>query len=421
MLDKQQISLDLEKYSEVFYHFWEFCNIEETKAIPTAAVSFDKYGKCLRLSINPDFWASQTYTQQLFILCHEMLHVYYKHGAKAKSLIKAGRSDLMQIANIAMDLCVNRVLTTSFGFNRAEIDPENKYCWIDTVFPNNPEDPEKYFEYYYNKIKDNAKVITILTSGKGKGNQLVDSHDGLGELEEDEVDKIIEEISKKVFPQNAKDFVEKTKNGEEDKKPSNSKKAGTQAGGNSLKVRADYKPRAKWESVVRQWCKKALSDSFNENWTRPNRRTMFLDMGGLLLPSENDFAGGKDLEKIKVAFFMDVSGSTYHLAERFFVAASTVPKHRFDVDLYQFDTVVRKLEDGNVIGGGGTSYRVISDHINKMEKEGVLYDSIWILTDSFGDGVSPKYPDRWHWFLTPGSQIAQLPENCNYYNLSEFE
>lgn len=417
-LDKQQIGLDLEKYSEVFYHFWNYCNAEFTTEIPTAAVSFDKTGNCLKMSINPDFWAQKTYNQQLFTLCHEMLHVYYRHGSKVKSLIKEMRADLMKIANVAMDLCVNRNLTTSFGFNRSEIDPDNMFCWIDTVFPDKNEDPDKYFEYYYNKIKDNAKVIKIAT-GKSGGNNLVDSHDGLGELGDEEIDGILKEIAKKVHPDNAKDFIDKAdKNGEPEKA---SKKAGTEAGNNVLKVRAEYKIKRKWESIIRKWAIKASSDFDSDNWIRPNRRTMGLDMGGLLLPADT-FYEGKDAEKIRIAFFMDVSGSTFHLAQRFFSAARSVPLDKFIVDLYQFDTVVSEVKNDEVTGGGGTSYRIISDFLNKQELEGKSYPlSVWIITDSYGDTVNPKYPERWHWFLTEDANMNYLPKNCNYYKLSDFE
>lgn len=422
LLDKQRIGLDLEQHSEVFYHFWNYCDVEETKAIPTAAVSFDKSGKCFRLSINPDFWAAQSYTQQLFILCHEFLHIYYKHGAKAKSLIKERRMSEMKIANVAMDLCVNRTLTTSFGFKRSDIDPESNYCWVDTVFKDRIEDPDRYFEYYFNLIKDNATVINVgIGKGNGKGGNLVDSHEGLSSLDDNEIEEILGEIADKTHSENAHDFIKKADKGKDGDNERKNKQAGSSAGNSFLKVKAEYRPKARWEQLVRQWCKYAISSGDSDNWVRPNRRMACLDSGELFLPSNSEYSGNEK-EKVSISLFMDVSGSTFHLADRFFKCCSTIPLNKFDVNTYQFDTKVRELKNGEITGGGGTSYRVIEDWLIREETKGKPYpSSVWILTDSWGDVVTPKYPDRWVWLLTSDARKENLPKNCNYYDLSEFE
>lgn len=418
-LDKQKIALDLEKYSEVFYHFWNYCNVDFTEAIPTAAVSFDKTGQCLKLSINPTFWAAKTYTQQLFILAHEMLHVYYKHGNKAKNLIKERRGDLMKIANVAMDLCVNRTLTTSFGFDRAEIDPENMFCWIDTVFKDKQESPDKYFEYYYNLIKDNAKVIKIST-GKSGGNNLVDDHGGLGDMEDDEIDGILKEIADKTHGDEVKKFLEKAGEEPKDDKSPKSKQAGIQSGSQILKVKANRIYKRRWEAVIRKWMTKASGDNDFDQWVKKNRRFTLLD-GDLLLPSENE-CWHKDLNRIKINFYMDVSGSTYHLAQRFFDAANSIPLNRFEVNLYQFDTQVREVKNNEVIGGGGTAFVPLEAHcLEIMNKTGKYPDACFCISDGMSyDKFNPLYPDRWHWFLTENYR-NQIHKGCNFYNLSDFE
>lgn len=418
-LDKQRIALDLEKYSEVFYHFWNYCEAEFTEAIPTAAVSFDKTGQCLKLSINPTFWAAKTYTQQLFILAHEMLHIYYKHGNKAKNLIKERRGDLMQIANVAMDLCVNRTLTTAFGFDRTEIDPENMFCWIDTVFKDRQENPDRYFEYYYNLIKDNAKVIKIGT-GKSGGNNLVDDHGGLGEMEDDEIDGILKEIADKVHPSEAKRFIEKAGEEPKDDKSPKSKQAGTQSGDQILKVKAEYKPKRKWEVCIRNWVQKAISDAEKDNWIRPNRRMTLLNNGDFLLPSDSSY-DGKDREKIELFFLCDFSGSCLHLADRFYRAANTIPLNRFNVRTFGFDTVVKEIKDGELTGFGGTSFKAVNDFVeDEVAKTKIQYPEIFIVTDGMGDTVKPRYPEKWHWFLSENYRYF-IPKESNIYDLKDFE
>lgn len=416
-LDKQKIALDLEKYSEVFYHFWNYCEAEFTEAIPTAAVSFDKTGQCLKLSINPTFWAAKTYTQQLFILAHEMLHVYYKHGNKVKNLIKEQRGDLMQIANVAMDLCVNRTLTTTFGFDRIEIDPENMFCWIDTVFKHEQPSSDKYFEFYYNLIKENSNTIKIST-GKSGGNNLVDDHNGLGDIENDDTDNILKEIAKKTHQDEIKKFLEGVKDYEAEK--DKNKQAGNQSGSQILRVKAQYKPKRKWEACIRNWVQKTISDSEKDNWIRPNRRMTLLNSGEFLLPSDS-FYDGRDKEKIELFFLCDFSGSCLHLADRFYRAANTIPLNRFNVRTFGFDTVVKEIKDGELTGFGGTSFKAVNDFVEEeVAKTKIQYPEIFIVTDGMGDTVKLRYPERWHWFLSENYRRF-IPKGSNIYNLKDFE
>lgn len=417
-LDKQKIALDLEMYSEVFYHFWNHCDAEFTEKIPTAAVSFDKNGQCLKLSINPTFWAAKTYTQQLFIICHEMLHVYYKHGNKVKNLIKERRSDLMKIANVAMDLCVNRTLTTAFGFDRVEIDPENMFCWIDTVFPDKQESPDRYFEYYYNLIKDNAKVIRIGT-GKSGGNNLVDDHSQLGDMDDDEIDEILKDIADKVHPDEAKKFVEKA--GQDEKDDKKYKQAGTQPGSQILKVKAEYRPRPKWESVIKRWTHKAISDAERDNWVRPNRRMTLLDSGDFLLPSDSSY-DGKDKEKISILMALDSSGSCVHLADRFFKASRSIPLNRFDVNLICFDTKYYLMEKDELQGFGGTDFHAVQDYISEQMKNGKPHpDAVFVVSDGYSSGkLKCDKPELWKFFLSENYR-ACIPAESEVYLLSDFE
>jgi len=188
------------------------------------------------------------------------------------------------------------------------------------------------------------------------------------------------------------------------------------------------KPKPKWESVIKRWTKKALSDEATEmSFVYENRRIDPSYMDGLSLPAEGE---GENFEKkkIRVAFFLDTSGSCIHLAERFFNAAKTLDPRRFDVNLYCFDTRVFKtsLKEAKVYGGGGTSFHIIEDAIQQeMAEASRSYpDAVFMITDCYGDKVNPEKPNRWHIFVTEHGDptgAGCFPLGVNYYHLKNFE
>jgi hypothetical protein len=291
------------------------------------------------------------------------------------------------------------------------------FCWIDTVFKDNPQNPDKYFEFYYNLIKDNAKVIKIGT-GKPGGNNLVDGHDSLGSIEDEEIDGILKEIADKVHPSEAKKFLEKA--GEEPlKDDKKSKQAGSQSGSQILKVKANRVYKRKWESIVRKWTMKAAGDGDWDQWVKVNRRFALLG-GDLLLPSENE-CWHKELNRIKIEFYLDTSGSCSHLAQRFFNVAHSINPVKFDVKLYCFDTQVYEIKNDELNGFGGTSFSIIEQSIQQRVKNGEQYpQSIWLCTDGMGDSVKPEFPDRWHVFLSENYRQC-FGKDVNIYDLKDFE
>lgn len=127
--------------------------------------------------------------------------------------------------------------------------------------------------------------------------------------------------------------------------------------------------------------------------------------------------------KIKVAFFLDTSGSCIGLAERFFQAAHSLPHDKFEVDLYCFDTQVYKttLESQKVYGGGGTSFTIIEDECQRIKSEkGAYPEAVFIITDGYGDNVVPEIPEKWYLFMT-SNYTDCFPDTCKVYDLSDFE
>jgi len=403
----------LEKFHAIFYQLWEFGRVRFTKEISTAAVYFNPDGRAIDFVFNPDLWKKSSPEKRDFIICHECLHVILKHGIRIKDTKNRDN------CNIALDVVVNHLLVNRFGFKRQEIDPDLEYCWIDTVFANpavrgkfaEKIEAEQSFEYYYNRLKynDNNKP------------SLVDIHDNLNGEESNEAIKRLNRSLTDDEKEKIRDIIEKhyTSKGEEDSGPSW-----------QFMDKNPVPIKKKWETVIKDWSRKYLTNDFGsfEHWARVNPRISDL-LGDCVLPSDMELQEKEEMGRISVHFFLDTSGSCKSLAPRFWTAARSLPRSRFDVKLYCFDTKVYDVDEkvGKLYGGGGTSFKIIEKHIQherlpKLKKECLLPypEAVFIITDGYGDKVQPILPARWHWFLT-STHRSCIPEKSHVYNLKDFE
>jgi len=436
-----EISRDLDKFHSVFYQIWEMGYPRLTFDIPTAAVCFDKKGRRVEFLFNPLFWKKcDTYTKE-FIICHECLHVILNHGIRIKDL--KGVKFWGEVANYALDIVINHMLIDKFNFDRYSINDQEKYCWIDTVFGKDHGRVEKNraFEYYFGLLKE--KIVENVKSSSGKmkirnkdgseseiAGQVIDAHDFLEGLDNEEMKKDIEEhINENLNDIDKKNFIDKlndTGEGSKTIKEQKDKKAGTIAGGITfnMNIYEKVKKKPKWESVIKKWSMKFLKeDQGVEQWAKINRRIANLETS-LMLPSEVD--DQKDVQdRIEVWFFQDVSGSCVSLKDRFFRAARSLPEEKFLIKMFCFDTSVHEVDikKGELIGGGGTSFSIIEDYIQKRIKQnplGKYPEAIFVITDGYGNKVIPQFPKKWYWFLSVNYK-GFIPNECNINMLKDFE
>lgn len=393
------ISRKLEGHHAIFYKFWELGKPYFTEAIPTAAVQFDRTGKCINFLFNPTFWKELSEYQRLFVIGHECLHVILNHGARILN------TDDPERCNICLDVVVNHLLVDSFGFDEKIVDPKKKYCWIDTVFKNQGVESGQNFEYYYNRLMSKTKQI------------LIDIHEMLSYDDVSEVLKKLGESLSKEELDALREIIETHNAGAEMR--------GDGSGGGLQTMDTDPVPKKKkWETVIRHWTQKHLQneiDSF-EQWARKDRRMSMMPTG-VLLPSEVEMEEKPD-NRIVVYFFLDSSGSCKNLAPRFWRAAKSVPDDRFDKRLFCFDTRVYPvdLKEGKLYGFGGTSFDILESYIQKeMKERRTKYpDAVFVVTDGFGTRVSPEKPKNWYWFLSHDYRYC-IPKESNIFDLRNFE
>lgn len=428
------ISAGLVDFHSIFYRFWTVCRPSFTDRVPTAAVAFDKEGDCIEFLINKEFWDSKTLTQKLFIICHECRHLILNHGKRGVRIMLKGKDHAVR-ANTAMDLCINEELVSRFGFVRSEIDPDNRFVWMDKVeeavgesLPSN-----RCFEFYYNKLGKASDDAFKPSPGGGppQVGETLDDHSGFTESEtgdvSDEVMKRMDEELDDAEREALDTMMNDERNSMHRDVPASETGKGMMAGdsplGHKYKLKREpVKVKRKWESIIKKWASKhmALVETTVDQWARLARRYNILPRG-LSLPSEfEDDAFVRENKKVDVWFFLDTSGSCIQLANRFFRAARSLPKHRFNVKLFCFDTKVYEtdLKSRIVKGGGGTRFDIIETYINKHATK--YPDAVFVITDGAGNQVNPKKPQVWHWFLSY-DYTNYIPTKSKHYKLKDYE
>jgi hypothetical protein len=191
----------------------------------------------------------------------------------------------------------------------------------------------------------------------------------------------------------------------------------------------NVKKKKKWETVIKDWEKKEISDLTCdvERWDRKARRfNDILSNKDYFLPNDVEMDDKNMLKKrINVNFYLDTSGSCSGFSERFFRAAKSLDPKIFNIRLFCFDTKVVEttLKSQKVYGGGGTAFDIIEANEQAiMKKENKSYSKVvWILSDGMGSHVTPQYPNRWHWFLSEYNSKEYMPKGSHVYELKDFE
>ena len=391
------ISKELQKFHEVFDKFWKITNIVEDDSILTASTYFDPddFKNTLSIGINPIFWRGLDLYLKTFIICHEYLHIILLHGFRIGNIKNVD----LKNANIAADLIVHIFILEKFGMNKNKIDPENKYYWVENIFPE--EDTNNTFEYFYNKLVSEKKNYPNY--------ELVDQHDSM--IFKESSDQIIKFINDNVSNEGKKSLANLCTD----------KEAGTISLGSRLNIKDEKVKKIEFEKLIKKWLKTRLkiNEKTDDIWTRENRRIKNLSKN-LILPSEYDYEHySKTKEKLDVYIFLDASGSCSQYISKFYALTKIIDLNFFNPFFYTFDTVVFEVDKTNkkLYGGGGTSFKNIEKFLLKLE---TYPDSIFVLTDGYGDFVNPKHPERWIWFLTD-QYSAYIPEKSKQYSISNIK
>lgn len=418
------------------------------ESVPTACVGFDPIkGEYIQFCFNPKFWDILTAEGRKFVVCHEMLHLLLCHGKRFMRCFDRKNGESMEIANIAMDLAVNNIVTETLGIDRDNLGiPWKDFCFYDNVIEANPKLKGKCGRYdssetFYKVLFENAdKVPCGAGSAKGiqgkgpkqkgsgepqKGNGKDDGDNEPKDGEQKSTDHgYLKEVSEEKMNELVGKLDEFDKNELKemyDKHAGESDSVASKILNNTKRV---YKK--KWESIIKKWTLRAieslqtkLEDSFVTKPRRMPRNTGFLLPGIVETPILK--------HRVAVYFYLDTSGSCAHLAERFFNAALSLDPKKFEVKPFCFSDDVHavKLSDKKLYGFGGTNFHAISQHFysaKEVESRQGKSTLVFVITDGYGTNLDVKENERknWFWFLSEDYKSC-IPKGCWIYELKDFE
>lgn len=110
--------------------------------------------------------------------------------------------------------------------------------------------------------------------------------------------------------------------------------------------------------------------------------------------------------------FFDVSGSCMPYLSKLNAVREAFESegNLFDVRSYAFDTQVQLVSPGQPLSvGGGTRFDILETECQRvMVEDGRYPDCVVIISDGDGNPVSPQYPHRWRWLLTPNGRRSYI-------------
>ncbi len=404
----REIACRLETFHELFRALWDLGEPVFTETIDTAAVAFDSEGAPLRFLFNPAFWEELPTYDRDFVICHEMLHAVLNHGFRGLGLTNHA------VANVAADIAVNHLLVSRFGFIRELLRDWSSICWVDTVFNSRTESlpaTNLTMEEYYALLMSRKNVQL---------RALVDEHffrDGQeGSLNNEKAASELEARLSDLDPE-VRRGVGAMLGAEGKAQPV----CGTQQLGAWCRVEPVLSRPVPWEKIVRSRIVRPADPDPADGWVIPPRRLgaaeELITVGTM---ERQQWTKGVQ----RCVFFLDASGSTWELRDRFFGLALSLPVSQFLVELCSFDTEVYPLDikRPEVCGGGGTSFDALERWLLARTAGPIITpypDVVIVLTDGMGGPIEPRYPKRWHWLLTE-CMFDYIPKMSVIYLLRKF-
>jgi predicted metal-dependent peptidase len=367
-----------------------------SEPIDQAGIVWEQSYSRFAFVFNERFFDGLTFEEFCFVVAHEALHIINSHiftfrdRIKEMQDLKRGQTQeqkneaigkFCERFNVAADCVVNDSLVNWYGFKPIM---EGQIYYGKPTIGRDCEDLSVMDVYYLLPDKQN---------NEGRRNHIWKTFlDSNGNL-------------KREFVKQMKEFIERNMRNSmfSDKESSRIKEmvkdfkecqdpiaAGNAPVGRDRPIAEDQLVSISWNKLLYDWTE---ASKMEDKWNRVPK-TLITVYPDTILPLH----APKETEEIFIA--IDASGSiSYDALSVFIGIVKNAPRHikirsiSFDTQCYKYDIKGKDRPQG----GGGTSFAIVEEYIKanfKKYPRGVL-----VLTDGFGDHVSPQYKDRWCWIL----------------------
>jgi predicted metal-dependent peptidase len=318
-----------------------------TPDVPTAAI--DRVGN---VYFNEEFMDKHTEAEQLFILCHEVMHGAFLHAARIGEMQK----QYHMLGNIAADFLVN------YPLKEMGLTPP-KGALLDSKYT-----PDKWtVESLVKELMEDAKKMEAAFAASGTG-QDIDS-EGKGGKEGNEKDG----EGEKTFEQNVKQSLQAA--------IMSSKEAGNMSASLQRMIEDLLKPKVNWRTELYDWFNVKIRGE--RHWHKPNKRSSWR---GIYNPIKETVGCGH------IGIAVDVSGSIgehelqVFMSELNYIFETCKPSK---VTVAYFHDCIAKVEVFTEMpiklstpGGGGTNFASAFNYFNDDVEEEI--QGLVFMTDTYG-------------------------------------
>jgi predicted metal-dependent peptidase len=334
----------------------------ESRDIPTACID-----KNLVARFNPDFMDTLSEEEQIFVVCHELIHAVLLHVYR---IFEWSNKDAQRMGNVAADYLDNYLL----------VEMGLKMPKIVTLY-NKQYNPDSYtLESLVKHLMEEQQKQPQKGNSEGNDQGIADGTD-IEPGDGDEDQSADQQAKQREVERNLKSSLASA--------IMQAKKRGDLPG--CMKRFADeiLEPKIKWKEVLADWFNVKIKEA--RTWQRPNRKQAYR---GVYSPTTNSLGCGH------IGIAVDVSGSigqkelNVWASELNYIFEQCRPSKvticYFDTQKYvrEFDELPIQLE---AIGGGGTAFEVPINFFNNEVDEDIT--GLVFMTDMYGNWPSePDYP-----------------------------
>lgn len=342
----------------------------------------------VRIGINPNFLENLSDNELDYVLLHQILHIVLKHGKRTLNDENFNK----QRYDMASDIIVNSIILQSNNFNESTISLKN----YGGIQPHQAPNGKEGYEF---SVEELYKLLTCITNRKS--NDLDNSEKNNINLNWDDHSKL-NDSSDEAGEELEKEWDQRLINATRTMEFRESIRGVGNIPAFAQRVLKDLqKPQTDWRTILNEFVQEEINDY---SFSPPDRR---FDDSPFFLP---DFNEKEDTIK-NVLFMIDTSGS---MSDEMITAAFSEivgAIEQFGGKLAGwlgfFDAAVIEpipfegIDEFKVIrpyGGGGTSFDIIFEHVNKKMQENPPA-SIIILTDGYApfpkEYVTNNIPVLW--------------------------